>query len=92
MRRCGSTSTAMRIPQMLSTASRTARSQCGVPARTSGGRGRTEARREEVGEITLSNMLYEWTLHDLGHVRQIAELVRARNTWPAPVRSGSPIN
>ena len=23
-------------------------------------------------------MLHEWTLHDLGHVRQIAELVRAR--------------
>jgi len=23
-------------------------------------------------------MLHEWTLHDLGHIRQIAELVRAR--------------
>lgn len=30
------------------------------------------------GEITLSNMLHEWALHDLGHVRQVAELVRAR--------------
>ena len=30
------------------------------------------------GEITLSQMLHEWALHDLGHVRQIAELVRAR--------------
>jgi len=30
------------------------------------------------GEITLVNMLYEWTLHDLGHVRQVAEIVRAR--------------
>ncbi len=30
------------------------------------------------GEITLKNMLHEWALHDLGHVRQIAELVRAR--------------
>ena len=29
-------------------------------------------------EITLSQMLHEWALHDLGHVRQIAELVRAR--------------
>ncbi len=26
----------------------------------------------------LSEMLHEWTLHDLGHIRQIAELVRAR--------------
>ncbi len=30
------------------------------------------------GEITLGQMLHEWTLHDLGHVRQVAELVRAR--------------
>ena len=30
------------------------------------------------GEITLANMLHEWALHDLGHVRQVAELVRAR--------------
>jgi hypothetical protein len=32
----------------------------------------------EVGEITLNQMLHEWALHDLGHTRQIAELVRAR--------------
>ena len=32
----------------------------------------------EVGEITLNQMLHEWALHDLGHIRQIAELVRAR--------------
>jgi hypothetical protein len=32
----------------------------------------------EYGEITLSQMLHEWALHDLGHIRQIAELVRAR--------------
>ena len=32
----------------------------------------------EAGEITLSQMLHEWALHDLGHIRQIAELVRAR--------------
>jgi hypothetical protein len=30
------------------------------------------------GEITLNNMLHEWAMHDLGHIRQIAELVRAR--------------
>lgn len=33
---------------------------------------------KEAGEITLSQMLHEWALHDLGHVRQVAELVRAR--------------
>lgn len=30
------------------------------------------------GVITLGQMLHEWALHDLGHVRQVAELVRAR--------------
>ncbi len=30
------------------------------------------------GEITLSQMLYEWAMHDLGAIRQVAELVRAR--------------
>jgi len=30
------------------------------------------------GPITMAQMLHEWALHDLGHVRQIAELVRAR--------------
>lgn len=32
----------------------------------------------EAGEITLAQMLHEWALHDLGHIRQIAELIRAR--------------
>ena len=36
------------------------------------------AMHKDVGEITLAHMLHEWALHDLGHVRQIAELVRAR--------------
>lgn len=40
--------------------------------------GRRKALHREYGEITLSEMLHEWALHDLGHVRQIAELVRAR--------------
>ncbi len=46
----------------------------GLPA-GSGGR---RAFHKEAGEITLAQMLYEWALHDLGHIRQIAELVRAR--------------
>ena len=32
-------------------------------------------------EITLANMLHEWAMHDLGHIRQVAELVRARKHW-----------
>jgi hypothetical protein len=45
-----------------------------LPAAT----GNRQALHREAGEITLSQMLHEWALHDIGHVRQIAELVRAR--------------
>ena len=41
-------------------------------------RRRRKALHREAGEITLSQMLHEWALHDLGHIRQVAELVRAR--------------
>jgi hypothetical protein len=37
------------------------------------------ALHREAGEITLAQMLNEWAMHDLGHIRQIAELVRARH-------------
>lgn len=40
--------------------------------------GERKALHREAGEITLSQMLHEWALHDLGHIRQVAELVRAR--------------
>ncbi len=33
---------------------------------------------QEAGEITLNQMLHEWALHDLGHIRQIAELSEGR--------------
>jgi len=46
----------------------------GLPAEA----GQRKAKHLAAGEITLSNMLHEWALHDLGHIRQIAELVRAR--------------
>jgi hypothetical protein len=46
----------------------------GLPAAA----GHRKALHREAGEITLSQMLHEWALHDLGHVRQVAELVRAR--------------
>ena len=40
--------------------------------------GERRAIHKEVGEITLQQMLHEWAMHDLGHIRQVAELVRAR--------------
>src|SRR5579864_5487566 len=40
------------------------------------------AKHREYGDVTLSEMLHEWALHDLGHIRQIAELVRARKYLP----------
>ena len=40
--------------------------------------GDRKALHKTAGEITLSQMLHEWALHDLGHIRQVAELVRAR--------------
>jgi hypothetical protein len=40
--------------------------------------GERRARHRVAGEITLQQMLHEWALHDLGHIRQIVELVRAR--------------
>jgi hypothetical protein len=39
-------------------------------------------RHPELGQITLGNLLNEWALHDLGHVRQLAELVRAQLYYP----------
>jgi hypothetical protein len=40
--------------------------------------GERRAAHRSAGEITLAQMLNEWAMHDLGHVRQVAELVRAR--------------
>lgn len=39
-------------------------------------------RHSVLGIITIDNLMHEWALHDLGHVRQIAELVRARLYYP----------
>jgi hypothetical protein len=50
----------------------------GLPA--SAGR-RVAYHKGAATEITLQNMLHEWAMHDLGHIRQIAELVRARKHW-----------
>jgi hypothetical protein len=39
-------------------------------------------RHTVLGAFTLENILNEWALHDLGHVRQMAELVRAQLYFP----------
>jgi DinB superfamily len=50
--------------------------------------GERRALHLDAGEITLAQMLHEWALHDLGHVRQIAELVRARKYHAGARRLG----
>lgn len=44
--------------------------------------GERDATHSELGNITLHQMLSEWASHDLGHIRQIAELYRARAFHP----------
>jgi hypothetical protein len=56
----------------------------GLPAAV----GSRKAKHLAAGEITLAQMLHEWALHDLGHVRQIAELVRARKYLAGAGRLG----
>jgi hypothetical protein len=36
----------------------------------------------DIGAFTLANLLHEWAFHDLGHIRQIAEIVRALKYYP----------
>ena len=50
--------------------------------------GERRAMHREAGEITLQQMLHEWAMHDLGHIRQVAELERARKHWQAAGRLG----
>jgi len=38
----------------------------------------SDGRHGEIGRITFGELLNEFAFHDLGHIRQIAELVRAR--------------
>lgn len=35
-----------------------------------------------LGLISVAELLHEWAFHDLGHVRQIAEILRARTYYP----------
>ena len=40
------------------------------------------AKHSTLGKITLSQMLNSWAYHDVGHVRQIAEIVRTLVYYP----------
>jgi hypothetical protein len=43
---------------------------------------RPDPNHKKVGPISLSDVLNECAYHDLGHIRQIAELVRALKYYP----------
>jgi hypothetical protein len=43
--------------------------------------GRT-GQHEKIGPITIGNLMNEWAFHDLGHIKQIAELYRSHAFFP----------
>lgn len=47
-----------------------------------------------LGSFTISNVLHVWAFHDLGHIKQIAELIRALKYYPhmGPFQSEYMIN
>lgn len=50
-------------------------------AETPASAGSRTARHGSLGVVTLAEQMNEWAFHDLGHVRQIAEIVRARRYY-----------
>lgn len=46
------------------------------------GAGDRSGRHEELGELTVSELLNEFAFHDLGHIRQVMELYRSRLFYP----------
>lgn len=41
-----------------------------------------KGQHSKLGQITVGQLLNEWAFHDLGHIRQIAELLRSRAFYP----------
>ena len=39
-------------------------------------------RHQELGEISVAELLYEFAFHDLGHIRQVAEVYRSYAFYP----------
>jgi hypothetical protein len=48
----------------------------------------------ELGAMTVSHLVNEWAFHDLGHIRQIAEIIRALKYYPqmGPIQSEYKVN
>ncbi|MEP6715552.1 MAG: DinB family protein [Terriglobia bacterium] len=42
-----------------------------------------EGRHMQAGVVTIENVIGQWAFHDLGHIRQITELVRSQMYLPA---------
>lgn len=36
----------------------------------------------EIGQVSITDLLHTWAFHDLGHIKQISELYRARQFYP----------
>ena len=36
----------------------------------------------KIGVITVSHLMNEWAFHDIGHIKQIGEIIRARKYYP----------
>jgi DinB superfamily len=49
-----------------------------VPSSVLGRKGQ----HSKIGAITVGHVMNEWAFHDLGHIRQIAELFRSRAFYP----------
>jgi len=49
-----------------------------------------EGCHEKLGVITVRDLLNEWAFHDMGHIRQVIELLRSFRFFPAmgPLREG----
>jgi DinB superfamily len=41
-----------------------------------------KGQHSKIGTITVAHLMNEWAFHDLGHIRQIAELYRSRAFYP----------
>lgn len=41
-----------------------------------------KGQHSKLGNITIGHVMNEWAFHDLGHIRQIAELYRSRAFYP----------
>ena len=53
-----------------------------------------KGQHQEFGLISVAQLMNEWAFHDLGHIRQIAELFRSRAFFPVmgPFQKGYTIN